>query len=786
MAQENIDIVVKDTGAVQASANIKGVGDAAKTAGGQLDSFNSIVASVTAGLGALGLSFGIKSIIDASDAYGTIIDRLAGVSKSSKDLIAVEQQLFDVSQNSNRSFSDTAEMYSALRGATQKLGTDSSTLVNVVKNITEVLDKSDKTGKGSTASLSKLFETMENGTFRGQGLQAVFDQFPALLKAFSDNTGTSVKVLEQQASAGQSAAKGMQTHASALGQTNQVVGQSTITLQRFVAAFGKANEDFGNAPDKVSTAIEKLSAAFQRQIGIMDQARGTTALLVTVINYLAQNMQTIAPIVLAVVGGLTVFGVVAASTSGLIGALWAIVAAHPLALLAAAIVTVVQLFLAFGNQIKLTSDGTITAMGAVVGAFNYVVSAAQQLYTWVTTTSTGFYSFIAVVGIVTAALLILYNVAIVDFFLRMAAAIATAATSMVSFLISAAPVVAVLVGIAAAALAAYSVFKLVTTGAFNLGEEFDNLKAKVSGWKDDLVKSMQDATTSTSASGLAAKNWGDTFASSTNNAVTVLRGGAGDMNQSFNSINQGAAGTGSAIGGMANMVQNSMGQMVQATDDWAARSGAYFNQVTSQATAAASSLSATASSVQSSFKSISVNPFTGQTFGSVAPIGGGNGVFQARTNKLSKDEQNYLSSQGVDGGTVESLLEAQTGSGASDATASAFRQFARSQSSSAQAALKDLGFNFSTGGNFIVGGAGGTDSQLVQMMATPGERVIVQTAAQQTAANKTAGASPVSQGGPIYVSMTVVANDADSFRRTQSQLTNELASKLRRVQARSN
>jgi hypothetical protein len=40
---------------------------------------------------------------------------------------------------------------------------------------------------------------------------------------------------------------------------------------------------------------------------------------------------------------------------------------------------------------------------------------------------------------------------------------------------------------------------------------------------------------------------------------------------------------------------------------------------------------------------------------------------------------------------------------------------------------------FATGGAFTVGGTGGTDSQLVQFMATPGERVIVQTPAQQQA-----------------------------------------------------
>ena len=43
---------------------------------------------------------------------------------------------------------------------------------------------------------------------------------------------------------------------------------------------------------------------------------------------------------------------------------------------------------------------------------------------------------------------------------------------------------------------------------------------------------------------------------------------------------------------------------------------------------------------------------------------------------------------------------------------------------------------FATGGEFMVGGSGGTDSQLVAFRATPNERVIVQTPAQQREANR--------------------------------------------------
>lgn len=58
--------------------------------------------------------------------------------------------------------------------------------------------------------------------------------------------------------------------------------------------------------------------------------------------------------------------------------------------------------------------------------------------------------------------------------------------------------------------------------------------------------------------------------------------------------------------------------------------------------------------------------------------------------------------------------------------------------------LPSLGslFGFATGGNFTVGGQGGTDSQIVAFKATPGEMVNVQTPGQQNAANQPATATP--------------------------------------------
>ena len=81
---------------------------------------------------------------------------------------------------------------------------------------------------------------------------------------------------------------------------------------------------------------------------------------------------------------------------------------------------------------------------------------------------------------------------------------------------------------------------------------------------------------------------------------------------------------------------------------------------------------------------------------------------------------------------------------------------------------------FKDGGSFIVQGAGGPDSQLVQFMATPGERVTVMTPQQQKDEKKklmgfrTGGSFDVANRGVTNVSRSFtrnVGNTSQTFDR---------------------
>lgn len=98
--------------------------------------------------------------------------------------------------------------------------------------------------------------------------------------------------------------------------------------------------------------------------------------------------------------------------------------------------------------------------------------------------------------------------------------------------------------------------------------------------------------------------------------------------------------------------------------------------------------------------------------------------------------------------------------------------------SSAAAASMAAIPGFKTGGDFTVGGVGGPDSRLVQFKATPGERVSIETPAQQ---RRNGG-----NGGGAVVHMTVYANDADSFQRSEGQIAARTSQAIDRANQRNN
>ena len=81
-----------------------------------------------------------------------------------------------------------------------------------------------------------------------------------------------------------------------------------------------------------------------------------------------------------------------------------------------------------------------------------------------------------------------------------------------------------------------------------------------------------------------------------------------------------------------------------------------------------------------------------------------------------------------------------------------------------------FGPGFAHGGDFIVGGSGGTDTTPINFMATPGEMVSIRTPGQMSGGNNVNIAITVNAGESRKSSGTGDAPNFDQFARSISQL----------------
>lgn len=124
-------------------------------------------------------------------------------------------------------------------------------------------------------------------------------------------------------------------------------------------------------------------------------------------------------------------------------------------------------------------------------------------------------------------------------------------------------------------------------------------------------------------------------------------------------------------------------------------------------------------------------------------------------------------------GNISQALGATTDSTGMFSAAGAFGS--QGMFGSAISGLGDI-LGFANGGEFLVGGAGGTDSQLVAFRATPNETVSIRRPGQ--------GEQPLDRKGDVHLHLHGVT-DADSFKRSSTQVQAGLLSASARQSRRS-
>lgn len=332
--------------AEKASKSTKELSDNQKNAISSADALASAVKRLAASY----LSIqGLKKAVDLSDGLVSTRARLDRMNDGLQTTQQLETMIYQSAQRSRGNFMDTMGLVSQLGTMAGSAFGNTKEIVQFAEQLNKQLALSGASGQAAQAAILQLEQGLASGVLRGDELNSVMEQAPAIARSIADYLQVDMGKLREMGAQGQITA--------------------AIVKNAMFAAAAETNAEFSKTP---MTWAQVWTVASNAAIRALDP-------LLSAINWVANNIQTVVPIVISLG---TAFGVllIAANWTNILAFasekaaaaqafLNAVMAANPAALAAAAVLVLVAALYAGVAVMNHFAGTSVSATGIITGAF---------------------------------------------------------------------------------------------------------------------------------------------------------------------------------------------------------------------------------------------------------------------------------------------------------------------------------------------------------------------------------------------------------------------------------
>jgi tape measure domain-containing protein len=252
-----LPIEVKESGITQTNRKIKELDKSADKLTGTFSGVTAGAMRLAGGIAALvGIGQLTRSFIQNADAMTNMNSQLKLVTKSTSELLQVQNQLFNISQSSRTSLQGTTELYAKIARNTKDLNVSNKELLKVTETISKAMTISGGSAESMNAAIVQLSQGFASGTLRGEELNSVMEQTPRLAEAIAEGMGKSLGELR------------------ALGAEGKLTAQAVMEALKSQAE--TIDTEFKNVGTTVSQSMTQVSNSTLMLVGDMDKAFGVT------------------------------------------------------------------------------------------------------------------------------------------------------------------------------------------------------------------------------------------------------------------------------------------------------------------------------------------------------------------------------------------------------------------------------------------------------------------------------------------------------------------------------
>jgi tape measure domain-containing protein len=272
MATERIQIIVSERGSRTVRRDIESIGTGALSAERALTLLKRT-------LGTLGVGLAIRELVELSDTYTNIQNRLKLVTTSTQNLATVTAELFRISNETRSSFEGTAQVYARVALSAKDLGRSQKEILQFTESLNKAVILSGASAREAEGALIQLAQGLASNTLQGDELRSVLEQLPLVADVIAEHMGVTRGELR------------------ALAKDGKVTAQ--VVLDAFKEARVELDEKFARTIPTIGQAVQVLKNKFLDLWGTFMTGSGAQSLIATGLLSIADNLGTITRVVAA-------------------------------------------------------------------------------------------------------------------------------------------------------------------------------------------------------------------------------------------------------------------------------------------------------------------------------------------------------------------------------------------------------------------------------------------------------------------------------------------------------
>ncbi len=247
--------------AAGARASVRGVGRAAmvpaRAAGSAfmhpVRTAGAITGAVTSLPGIAG-ALGVYQVKQTADEVMNLDGRLRAVTSTDEERLAIEQQIYDVSQKNRQSMTAIGDLYTKVARAAKPMGYTNEQSMRVADIVSKALTAGGASTAESEATILQLGQALQAGTLQGDELASLRENGGTLMTHMAKAMGVTVADLKQMGAEGELT--------------------SERVMNAILASGAAIDAEFAKMPMTIGQALTKASNRFSRFTMLVEQKTG--------------------------------------------------------------------------------------------------------------------------------------------------------------------------------------------------------------------------------------------------------------------------------------------------------------------------------------------------------------------------------------------------------------------------------------------------------------------------------------------------------------------------------